>query len=93
MSTADQKELKQIREMLAEHIADFRVLKTALMGDDKAEIKEGRLPRLEATVASHGTRLCRQEKSRWLAQAISMLAIIIVNIAAFIYYIHNIARH
>jgi len=54
-------ETKSISEAIQEHISDFRTFVTKLMGDDKTEQPQGRIPRLEAGHANHERRIRRIE--------------------------------
>lgn len=75
MSSTEQQELKEIRDMLAQHVADFRVFRAQLMGSDQDETAQGRIPRLEAGMAGFGKRLRRIEPTVLVLRGIYALVL------------------
>jgi hypothetical protein len=55
------------RELMASHVADFRVFKTKLLGDDEAELPSGRIPLIEAEIKRLKHRQDRQARIIWTA--------------------------
>lgn len=62
MAPQETAKLDEILEALNEHRADFRVLKTELLGGDEADKPTGRIPRLEAVSRNHEKRIARIER-------------------------------
>lgn len=52
---------------------DLRVMRTKLFGDEDQETAQGRLPRLEATVASHGLVLDKWKPVHFVLRAAWLL--------------------
>ena len=62
-STALTELIGEVRDLRA----DLRVFQTKLMGDDQTEDAQGRIPRIEATLADHEKRIKRGERLGWAA--------------------------
>ncbi len=60
-------EVTATRELMAEMLADFRVLKTKLLGDDKEELSTGRIPLIEAKVKQLEDRQDHHARIVWIA--------------------------
>jgi hypothetical protein len=94
VSTNEQQQITEIRDMLKEHITEFRVFRTALMGDDKQENQHGRLPILEAAIKEQGETLKEHEerlnRPKWMLAGISFAGGILITLSAFLYHLRNI---
>ena len=55
-----------ILSKLNELLTEFRVFKTSLMGDDKMEVPQGRIPRIESSLANHDQRIQRIERAGYI---------------------------
>jgi hypothetical protein len=86
-------ELKEIRGLIEGHIADFRVFKTKLFGDDESEDAQGRIPRIEAKIEDHERRIRKGERSRWLLRGAVIFFCAVAAIAEFWYHVLAIVRH
>lgn len=62
MAPQETQKLDAILEAVNEHRADFRVLKTELLGGDEEDKPTGRIPLLEASSKSHEKRISRIER-------------------------------
>lgn len=73
MAQYEESKLDEIKTIVSEMAADFRVFRTAIMGDDEGENPQGRLPRLELTVANHGRRITRIERAGLMVVGAALL--------------------
>jgi hypothetical protein len=92
MAPSEVHELREIRALIEGHIADFRVFKTKLMGDDELEDDQGRIPRIEASIDNHNNRIVRVEKSQTLARAVVILFCAVSAVAELWYHVVEATR-
>jgi hypothetical protein len=85
--------LKELSDELRGFRADFRVFQTKLMGDDKTEDKQGRIPRIEAKLKDHDARIGNIEHLRWAGAGAAWLGGVVVGILGACYYFFGIVRH
>ena len=93
MAPAEMTELKEIRGLIEGHIADFRVVKTKLFGDDESEDAQGRIPRIEATQQSHEKRIVHLERVTLLGRGMALLVLFIVGVVEFLYHVMGVFKH
>lgn len=77
---------QETRAMLAAHVADFRVFKTKLLGDDEEESPMGRIPQLEAEVFRLKKRQAKITRLSWIASGV----VLCLNVLG---WLANIASH
>lgn len=53
--------ISEVKELVQEHISDFRVFVTKMLGDDQSELPTGRIPILEAAQKTLDRRVMRLE--------------------------------
>jgi len=88
-STALTELIGEVRDLRA----DLRVFQTKLMGDDQTEDAQGRIPRIEATLADHEKRIKRGERLGWAAHGAAWLGGVLAGAVGAVYYIFGIMRH
>lgn len=93
MAPNESSAITELTQELRDFIADFRVFRTKLMGDDKSEDDQGRIPRIEAAVLDLTTRLVRMESLGWMAHGIAWLIGVIAGAAGTIYYFSKLITH
>jgi hypothetical protein len=71
---------------------DVAVLHTKLLGDEKTENEQGRIPVLEKQCKDHDKRITRQERREWMVRGMAVLVGAVVTAAGFLYELTNINR-
>jgi hypothetical protein len=93
MAPSESSALLELTSEVRELRADLRVFQTKLMGDDKSEDDQGRIPRIEATLIDYGRRIKRGERFGWAARGAAWILGVIAGAIGTAYYIVGIARH
>lgn len=93
MTSVESAQIGELTSELREFRAEFRVVKTKLLGDDETENAQGRIPRVEAAIAEQNVRIGRIERETWLARGGVVLLVVIGAIVEFVYHITGIVRH
>lgn len=93
MAPSESTALTELTNEVKEFRADFRVFRTKLMGDDESEIPEGRIPRIEATLANHEKRIARGERITLLGRGMVLLVLAIAAIMQVWYHVLGVMKH
>jgi hypothetical protein len=85
--------LTELTQEFREFVADFRVFRTKLMGDDEEEDAQGRIPRMEAELKNHNSRLVRLERLTWKGTGAVVALLAISALMQFLYHTVEIFKH
>jgi hypothetical protein len=99
MGTNEHEAIKQIgdevsatRVLMAELVADVRVLKAKLLGDDNTELPTGRIPQLEAEVERLKKRQDRHARFVWMASGFALCLNVIGWLASLASHISGVIK-
>ncbi len=86
---AENKLLAEIRSLRG----DIRVMHTKMFGAEDQEMSQGRMPRLEASIAEHEDRIDRLEHLTWAARGIAWLSGLVSGALAVWYHFLRLGGH